>query len=200
LKVSRAKVFEAEAKSPDSPIVHRNLADMGRVLNGLVYQKGAWTLHMLRRKVGDEAFWSGIREYYRRYRDRNATTADFRQILEAASGQDLGPFLGQWLDRSGVPRLGGSWRYDVAKREVEVTLRQGQPGEPYHLPVAIALRAAPPAGSNGNAPQRVDILERVDLTAKSATFRFASESAPADVVLDPGTDLLFEADPFTRQR
>jgi aminopeptidase N len=37
---------------------------------------------MLRRQVGDEAFWDGIRAYCRRYRDGNALTGDFRRAME----------------------------------------------------------------------------------------------------------------------
>lgn len=61
---------------------------MSRVLNGLVYQKGGWTLHMLRRMIGTENFWRGIREYYRRYRNENASTDEFREVMEAVSGVD----------------------------------------------------------------------------------------------------------------
>ena len=59
--------------------MHDNLSDMSKVLNQLVYQKGGWVLHMLRGVVGTDTFWAGIREYYRRYRDGNASTADFRE-------------------------------------------------------------------------------------------------------------------------
>ena len=50
---------------------------MQRVLNQLVYQKGGWVLHMLRGTIGTETFWTGIREYYRRYQNQNASTDDF---------------------------------------------------------------------------------------------------------------------------
>ena len=41
--------------------------------NGIVYQKGGWALHVLRGQIGTEKFWAGIREYYRRFRDSNAS-------------------------------------------------------------------------------------------------------------------------------
>ena len=63
LKRSREQVFGLTQKLPDAPIVHRNLDDMRRVLNGLIYQKGGWVLHMLRAEVGTEHFWTAIREY-----------------------------------------------------------------------------------------------------------------------------------------
>ena len=44
----RAASSQLEKKPPDTPVIHRNLSDMRRVLNQFVYQKGGWTLHMLR--------------------------------------------------------------------------------------------------------------------------------------------------------
>ena len=85
LKRSRNGVLQAAEKLPDTPVVHRNLSDMARVLNNFVYEKGAWVLHMLRAEVGDEHFWQGIQQYYRRYRDSNASTDDLRQVMEQAS-------------------------------------------------------------------------------------------------------------------
>jgi aminopeptidase N len=58
---------------------------------------------MLRRDVGDDAFWHGLQEYYRRYRDSNATTADLRAVMEQISGRDLQAFFDQWLVRPGHP-------------------------------------------------------------------------------------------------
>src|SRR5687767_14263666 len=69
LQRSRGDVLKLEARFPDTPIIHRNLDDMRRVLNGLVYEKAGWVLHMLRAEVGTATFWSAIRDYYRKYRN-----------------------------------------------------------------------------------------------------------------------------------
>jgi aminopeptidase N len=191
LKRSREQVLELEKKLPDTPVIHRNLSDMKRVLNQLVYQKGGWTLHMLRGQLGAPAFWSGIREYYRRYRDKNASTEDFRAVMEQSSAQDLGWFFEQWLRRSGVPRLEGRWRWDAAAKQVELTLTQAQAGEPFRLAVEIGLQANP------QSPARVQKLE---LAARSGSYRLAAEQEPAAVLLDPGTWLLMEAGPFAREQ
>ena len=78
---------------------------MSRVLNRLVYQKAGWVLHMLRGTIGTDTFWTGIRDYYRRYRNQNASTDDFRQVMEQASGTSLSWFFDQWLTRPGMPSL-----------------------------------------------------------------------------------------------
>ena len=99
---------------------------------------------MLREQVGTETFWRGIRDYYRRYMNTTASTDDFRQVMERTSGQDLTWFFRQWLNRSGVPALSGTWRYDTAAREVVVTVRQTQTAEPYRLSLGVGL--VPAAG------------------------------------------------------
>jgi len=192
LRQSREQILELERKLPDTPVIHRNLSDMKKVLNRLVYQKGGFTLHMLRARIGSEAFWRGIREYYRRFRDGNARTADLREVMEQAAGEPLGWFFEQWLTRAGVPRLEGSWSYDRAAREVELRLAQAQAGVPFRLAVEIGIAPADP-----KAASRV---ERIELREREQRFRFAAESEPRAVALDPDVWLLFEPGPFERRR
>ena len=77
LKTDRERILAAEKSNPGEAVVHKNLADMKKVLapNVIVYQKGGWVLHMLRGQIGTEKFWQGIRDYYHRYRDSNASSA-----------------------------------------------------------------------------------------------------------------------------
>jgi aminopeptidase N len=183
LRGSRATVLETERKLPDTPVIHRNLSDMDRVLNPLVYQKAGWVLHMLRGLVGTEAFWQGIREYYRRYRNGSASTADFRAVMEQASGRDLEWFFTQWLTRPGTPVLQGTWRYDAARKQLELELSQTQPGAHFRLPVEIGI--AMRAGEQAR-------VERVELNDRRGTFTLAADAEPVSVVLDPNTWLLHE--------
>lgn len=191
LKRSRAQILQLEQKLPDTPVVHRNLADMSKVLNNLVYQKGGWVLHMLRAEVGTEYFWRAIREYYHRYRNQNASTAELRAVFEQISGRELDWFFAQWLNRPGVPTLGGSWRYDAAKKVVEVTLTQAQAAEAYRLNVDIGIVTTP------GSPTRV---ERRIMTGKRMTMTFDAEARPAAVTLDPSTWLLIDAGSFIERR
>jgi aminopeptidase N len=62
-----------------------------------VYDRGAATLHALRGKIGDEAFFAGAQEWVSRYNDGTATTEDFIALYEEVSGQDLGVFFDVWL-------------------------------------------------------------------------------------------------------
>ena len=76
-----------------------------RVFRALVYNKGAMVLHMLRRLVGDEVFFTGLRRFYTEWRFAKAGTDDFRKAMEAASNRDLQPFFEGWIYGSSIPRL-----------------------------------------------------------------------------------------------
>ena len=182
LRAARQTVLDYDAKNPPTSVVHDNLSDMSKVTSPITYQKGAWTLHMLRERIGDDRFWAGIRDYYTRYRNGNASTADFRRAMERASGQDLGAFFQQWLYRAGVPRLDGTWSWDPARKQVVVDLTQSQPGDLYQLPVEIGI--TPRSGSTR--------VERVDLDARSGHYVFPANEEPAAVVLDPSVRLLMD--------
>jgi aminopeptidase N len=76
-----------------------------RVFRALVYNKGAMVLHMLRRLVGDDRFFQGVRQFYTDWRFKKAGTDDFRAAMEAASGQDLSSFFEAWIYSAGIPEL-----------------------------------------------------------------------------------------------
>jgi len=176
MRRSRQTVLDFYAKTPDYRVVHANLDDMSRVTTGMTYQKGGWVLHMLRVRLGDDPFWRGIREYYRRYQNLNASTAEFREVMEQASGESLAAFFEQWLYRGGVPRVAGSWTWDPAARAVTVDVRQEQAGPPFALTVEVGL-----------GPSRV---ERIEMTGASARATFKVEQEPAAVAIDPNVRLL----------
>jgi aminopeptidase N len=176
LKRSREQVFTLEKQNPGVAVLHHNLADMKKVLNRIIYQKGGWTLHMLRGLMGTEKFWAGIRDYYQRYRNASATTEDFRRVMQEHSGLELSWFFQQWLARAGSPVIEGSWRYDGASKRIVVELAQTQPGEAYRLPLEIGI-------SVDGATR----IEKIELTQKEQRFELPTEREPSIVTLDPNT-------------
>ncbi len=190
---SRTTVFTTEQRMPGQAVIHNNIAVIGdtvtnmRVLNQLAYQKGGWVLHMLRAQIGTETFWDGIRDYYRRYRDANASTLEFRRVMEERSGQELGWFFDQWLKRPGSPVVEGNWQYNAAAKTIEISLTQTQAGGAYRLPLEIGISTT---GAN-NAPQTR--IEKIELNQKQQRFALPSETAPASVTLDPNSWVLMNA-------
>jgi len=182
LRDSRTTVIDFYAKTPDYRVVHENLTDMAKVTSSMTYEKGSWTLHMLRQMMGDDRFWAGIRDYYARYQNGNASTTDFRLAMERASGLDLKPFFQQWLYRGGVPRVEATWQWNAGAKQVVVELRQLQTGDPFRLPIEVAITVP-------GAPPRI---ERMELAARSARFSFPSEREPTQVELDPNVRALID--------
>jgi aminopeptidase N len=184
LKRSRDMIFSLEKRHAGLAVIHDNLSDMERVLNGLVYQKGGWTLHMLRHQIGTDTFWAGIRDYYKRNRDSNASTDDFRRVMEENSGQDLSWFFRQWLKRAASPELQGSWQYRDQDKRIEIELAQVQPGERYRLSLEIGI------SSEGSAQSRT---EKVEMTEQRLHFEIAADKAPTSVILDPNCWVLMKS-------
>jgi hypothetical protein len=75
------------------------------LFNRGVYLRGALTLHALRLKVGDEAFFAILKAYYTRYQGGNATTDDFIGVAEEISRQDLQAFFDEWLYAPVMPDI-----------------------------------------------------------------------------------------------
>ena len=85
-----------------------------QVFRSLVYNKAAMVLHMLRRLVGDDQFFWGLRRFYAEWRFKKAGTDDFRMAMEASTGRDLAPFFETWIHGAGIPRISFSYRYTDA--------------------------------------------------------------------------------------
>ena len=193
LRSAADRIWTWYDENPEYRIVHDDLQDMGRVTSIATYQKGAWVLHMLRKRLGDGAFWDGIRRYYAQYMNGSATTDDFRRVMEEASGQDLAAFFAQWLYQGGNPRLDGVWSYDADRQVVVVEINQIQEAGPvFDLPLEVGIF------QEGTLTPAA--LHDVRLTRATHRFELPAMEAPADVQLDPGTWALFRGGLAPQQR
>lgn len=181
LKNARNRVFTYYEEDYDFRVIREHLPDLNNVSGSMIYQKGAWVLHMLRTLVGEDTYNEGIRTYYAAYKDLNASTTDFRRHIEEASGMDLRWFFDQWLYQGGVVFLDGDWTYDESSDELVISLRQTQPT--YSFRVSPAFDVIYDDGSK----------ERVTFEFEGdATVDHKRETAKpvVDVIPDPDTELL----------
>jgi len=63
----------------------------------LVYDKGAYVLHMLREEMGERAFWRGFQIFTRRHFGKSVVTSDFITAMEEANGKSLHEFFAKWV-------------------------------------------------------------------------------------------------------
>ena len=181
METAREQVAQFHAQNPHTPLVDTTFSDPNELLNTNPYQKGAWVLHMLRQQVGTGTFWEGLRAYYDRYRNGNASTRDFRAVMEDVSGEDLKAFFAQWTRRPGHPVIEGTWRHDAAAGECVVSLRQTQEEAPFRGPVEIAIDDA--SGTT---------TRMISMEGRRTQARVPCPQAPSAVTLDPNTRLLAE--------
>jgi hypothetical protein len=114
----------------------------------LVYQKGAWVLHMLRIMMLDLAtmkedrFTAMMREFYGTYQGKRAATEDFRRVAEKHAGADLGWFFDQWIYGTEIPTYHVAYRSEPAENgqyRVKLKVRQENVGESFQMYVPITL-------------------------------------------------------------
>jgi hypothetical protein len=110
-----------------------------RVFRALVYNKGAAVLHMLRRLLGDDTFFAGLRRFYADRRYQKAGTEDLERALEAESGKVLDRFFERWIYGTDIPRI----RYSTTIGNGAVNVRFEQAADlVFDLPVTVTLTYA----------------------------------------------------------
>ncbi|NMB80349.1 MAG: M1 family metallopeptidase [Ignavibacteria bacterium] len=149
----------------------------------LVYDKGAWVLHMLRKEVGDTTFFKIIRNYYDRFKYKNASTKDFQTIAEEFSRKNLSDFFNQWVFK-GVGIIEANFQYKTEKInngfKTEIKLKQLQNGyDIYKFPIDIKF-----VYENDSETKEFYVTKREE------SFTFESMKKPLEIILDPDKWLL----------
>ncbi|MBN1295863.1 M1 family metallopeptidase [bacterium] len=163
------------------------------LFDSIVYTKGAFVLHMLRRIVGDEVFWSILQAYYQdqRFAYANASTEQFMEICETVSGQELTWFFHQWIFGIERPTIQVGWEYAPALPgpgfTTSVRLDQIQDDLPLFRSL-LDIDVVTPSGST---------REQVWFDSASRTLSVTTVDPPLDVVPDPDVWNLawYETDP-----
>ena len=108
-----------------------DISDPWHIFIEIVYEKGAWVLHMLRHVVGDSVFFDIMHTYATdpRFMYKNASTEDFQGVCEQVSGMALSAFFDQWIYDERYPRYEYSWistQRVNGRYQVQVTIKQVQ--------------------------------------------------------------------------
>ena len=178
MKAARNRVLRFYQLSP-RPVIDTTITNLMDLLSPNSYQKGAWVLHMLRHKLGDEVFWDGMRLYYTTYRNGNANTDDFKKIMEHVSRQDLNKFFYQWLHIAGQPELAVAVKPSGKKGNTDIIIEQKQ-NYLYTFDLGLLINF-----SEGTRNLTVPVSDRMtSITIKGKDIK--------NIVIDPGVNLLFK--------
>jgi len=152
------------------------------------YDKGVMVFHMLRKKVGDDAFWGALRDTYSQRRFQRTSWMELQQAFEKRSNLSLQIFFDQWVYRQGAPRfyLGGVTAEPAGNKwKVRGHIVQEKPYFTFSTNLLL---------TGGTQKQ----LKSVILGAHKATlFEIESKQLPQKLILDPDVDImrrLFEAE------
>ena len=99
-------------------------------------------LHMLRNRLGDEAFFAGLKAFYEAYQGKNASSADFQSVMEIGGQTKLDDFFSQWLGRPDEPEITGTWRLNPNANLIILKLTQTQEGPAFDLPIEVGFSGA----------------------------------------------------------
>ena len=150
----------------------------------LSYDKGAMVVHMLRKKLGDTAFFQALQNYLNdpALAYGYATTPDLQAHLETASGLNLTEFFNDWVYNQGYPI------YDVVVRnagagQARIQISQAQS----HSSVSF-FESLVPVRLYGTSGQFLDVI--LDNTTNGQIFNVAVPFAVSNVTFDPKSDLI----------
>ena len=151
------------------------------------YGKALMMWHMLRRKLGDEQFKKGWRQFYNTFKFKIASFADIRQIFEITTDEQLDVFFNQWVKRKGAPKVEITSvkkdSYNNAYR-LFLTLRQNQPDSVFVLDIPVLLATA--KGQDAFV---------VHMDRREQTFQLFPEEKPLKLAVDPQFDVFRKVDP-----
>lgn len=153
----------------------------------ITYEKGAWIIHMLRRRLGDAAFQKLLAETCRRYAQKPLSTDQFRKLAEEMMGakagsEPLADFFESWVYGTGIPSLKVSWslKGKAPAYRVSGTVEQSgvDPDFSVEVPIEIEFAKGPPT------------VHWVRTSEDSVSFSVIVRKPPARVVLPAGSDIL----------
>jgi hypothetical protein len=158
-----------------------------RAWRSIIYGKGSWIIQMLRRRMGDERFFSMLGEVMARYGGKEISTENFRELAARflppkSDDPKLETFFAQWVYGTGIPSLKLAWSIKGKAPSLRLvgTLTQSDVDEDFSAIVPVEIQVA-----RGRT-----ITQWVRSAADPATFTVALTQPPLKVALDPHYSVL----------
>ena len=132
--------YLAEAENKQVPIFRYFYDHPDDMFDRHSYQKGGRVLHVLRKYIGDDAFFESMKVYVKDNAHQAVEIHDMRKAFEEVTGEDLNWFFDQWFLTAGHPELDIKHSYDEELQKVTVSIEQVQEsGFVFNLPLAIDI-------------------------------------------------------------
>lgn len=165
-----------------APVVDRRYEDSGEMFDNRAYPKGAFILHMLRHRLGDEKFWGAVKSYLTHFAHSPVETDDLRRSMEIESGRSLEKFFYDWTLRPGAPGVSVNYDWSEDDKLAKIVVKQTQDAEAFHFPVEIEF----------HMDDNTTSLLRGEVTEKEQRLYFPLKKRPSMVLVDPNLAVLME--------
>ena len=143
------------------------------------YNKSVFVFHMLRIELGDEKFFSALKEIIKRQSFKVTSWIDLQKIFEEVNGEPLGWFFKQWIEVPGAPFLNLKNAAYKKKGEGYITsFKLVQDGKPYLLNVSIEITT-----EKGKAKKIIRIKD------KEESIEIRTADRPLSLSIDPHADI-----------
>ncbi|MCC2677957.1 MAG: hypothetical protein K0R29_533 [Pseudobdellovibrio sp.] len=141
----RSAQFTEDAGPNAHPVRPESCLAVDNFYTPTIYEKGSEVIRMMQTIVGRKGFRLGMNEYFKRHDGQAVTIMDFADAIAAPNKADFSQFK-LWYSQAGTPEVTVTEKYDAAKKEYQLTLRQSCPTtekqpnkKPFHIPMLIGL-------------------------------------------------------------
>ncbi len=174
-----------EAQNKREPLIRYRYLNREDMFDRHSYDKGGRVLHMLRKYVGDDAFFAALNRYLTQNKLTAVEVSKLRAAFEETTGEDLMWFFNQWFLQRGHPELRITHTYTNGQVTLRVQQTQDTLFQPvFRLPVTVAI------WTNNNQP----VEHRITVTKADQTFTLPASQKPSLVKFDNESQLLAQFD------
>lgn len=179
---SKINYFMNIARNAIGSIYVSDISSVGSIFNyERSYAKGAVVLHMLRKVLGNEIFFTTLKQYLSNpdLAYNVATTEDFQAVCEEVSGIDLEYFFSEWIYGENYPRYSYTWSNSYlgnGKFKIYLNVSQSMNTNPKYFTMPIDVKITTVTG---------DTTINIFNDALSQDFEIIINSKPKNLELDP---------------
>jgi len=183
------KGTDGETAESEGPVVQGRRLETSNnpnAWNAVAYGKGAWILHMLRRRMGDEQFTKMLTELRRRYEWKTIDTEQFRLLCAEflpprSSDSRLENFFDRWVYGTGIPtlKLTSSVKGKPGAWKLTGTIVQSNVPDDFSVTIPVEIQTG-----------RGKVVRELQTGADPVTFSVPVAGANAKAVLDPASSVL----------
>lgn len=182
------KAYLQDARIKREKLIRFHYSSRENMFDAHSYQKGGRVLHMLRKYLGDQAFFEGLNLYLKQNKYKSVEIHQLRLAFEELTGEDLNWFFNQWFLSAGHPEIKVTQNFVDSTKTLLVSIQQNQEGEdvPFVFELFTNIELLEKSGKKQIIP--------IHITKRNQEFEIPLNEQPLFVKIDANNDLLATID------